>query len=93
MELLTRVSVSKFAEKQIQKLPLHIYEALYFWIHSVEYKGLNEIRKLSGYHDEQLKGQRAGQRSVRLNRSYRVIYIELTKEIEIQIIEVHKHDY
>ncbi len=94
MELQTRVSVAKFAEKQIQKLPPYIIEALYYWIHSVEHRGIYDVRKLKGYHDEPLKGKRAGHRSIRLNRYYRAIYIEqTTDEVEIIIIEVHKHDY
>ncbi len=37
--------------------------------------GLSEVRKVPGYHDEPLKGQRKGQRSIRLSRSYRAIYV------------------
>lgn len=61
----------------------------------VERVGLAEVRKLSGYHDEPLKGTRKGQRSIRLNRAYRAIYIE-HKDGKIQIvevIEVSKHEY
>jgi toxin HigB-1 len=93
VEIKTRVSVSRFAEKQIARLPIHIYRSFYFWVSAVESKGLIEVRKLSGYHDEPLNGSRSGQRSVRLNRSYRVFYIEISEIIEIQIIEVNKHDY
>ncbi len=93
MEIITRVSISRFAEKQVARLPLHIYRSLYFWINSLESKGLSEVRKLSGYHDEPLKGNRIGQRSVRLNKFYRAIYLEVNSRIEIQIIEVNKHDY
>jgi len=57
--------------------------------------GLEEVRKLSGYHDEPLKGERKGQRSVRLNRAYRVIYSEdKNGEIHIvNILEISKHEY
>jgi toxin HigB-1 len=56
---------------------------------------LRDIRKLSGYHDEPLKGNRLGQRSIRLNKAYRAIYME---EIDgtvnlIVIEEVNKHEY
>ena len=50
---------------------------------------------MPGYHDEPLKGMRAGQRSIRLSKSYRAIY-ELKREREcscVSIEEVHKHDY
>lgn len=90
---MTKVNLTRFAEKQVVKLPFNIQEALRYWVEAVEFLGLHEVRKLPGYHDEPLKGHRQGQRSVRLNRSYRVIYIETLKNIEIQVIEVHKHDY
>ena len=70
-------------QKQLEKLPEHVVEKLIAWARSVELKGLREVRKISGYHDEPLKGPRRGERSVRLTRSYRAIYIE----------EVNKHEY
>lgn len=61
----------------------------------VEAFGIDEIRKIPGFHDEPLKGKRTGQRSIRLSKSYRAIYIEYS-ENEIDIVsveEVSKHDY
>ena len=89
------VQIAKFAEKQLRKIPLHIKEALLIWAQSVEELGIREARKISGYHDEPLKGNRAGQRSVRLNRSYRAIYEESSDGslILVTIVEVNKHDY
>ena len=57
------VLLSKRAQKDLQKVPIHIVRKLDGWISSVEKDGLEEIRKVSGYHDEPLKGERAGQRS------------------------------
>jgi proteic killer suppression protein len=54
-----------------------------------------ESRKIKSYHDEPLKGTRKGQRSIRLNKAYRAIYIEKnngTLEF-IEVQEVSKHDY
>jgi proteic killer suppression protein len=59
----------------------------------VESQGVNEIRKYKGYNDESLRGHRFGQRSVRLNRAYRLIYKELDGSIHILLLEVHKHEY
>jgi proteic killer suppression protein len=61
----------------------------------VEESGIHETRKYKGFHDEPLKGNREGQRSVRLNRTYRAIYVEhKSGEVElIEVIEVNKHDY
>ena len=89
------VQASKFAEKQIRRLPHHIREALNYWIDTIEFYGIEKIRETAGYRDEQLKGIRTGQRSSRLNRSYRVIYedYENGEIFVISILEVNKHDY
>ena len=87
------VTVSKFAEKQLNKIPKNIAEALRYWVEAVEGEGVLEIRKLKGYHDESLKGNRKGQRSIRLSKAYRVIYVETNKNLEILVIEVNKHEY
>lgn len=89
------VTISKFAEKQLRKIPAQIRENLYIWARSVELKGIREVRKLKGYHDEPLKGDRQGQRSIRLNRAYRAIYEESSDgEVSlIGVMEVSKHEY
>ncbi len=89
------IRFSKLAEKQVRKIPLSIVKVLNIWIKSISEKGLSDTRKIAGYHDEPLSGKRNGQRSVRLNRSYRVIYEEDSdgKIILIVILEVNKHDY
>lgn len=89
------ILASKKFEKQLGKIPKYIKEAVLVWIATVEEEGLQDVRKLKGYHDEPLKGDRKGQRSVRLNRAYRLIYKEDNKGnlIIILILEVHKHDY
>lgn len=89
------VVLSKNAKKELLKLPRYIIEALAIWIDDVEERGLMEVRKTPGYHDEPLCGARSGQRSIRLNRSYRAIYIiKSDGEIEfISVEEINKHDY
>ncbi|MBI5139640.1 type II toxin-antitoxin system mRNA interferase toxin, RelE/StbE family [Candidatus Nomurabacteria bacterium] len=89
----TRVEISRFAEKQLKKIPGYIKEALHSWTVTVEKIGVMETRKLTGYHDEPLKGDRKGQRSIRLNRAYRAIYVEIEENILITVIEVIKHEY
>lgn len=93
MEVVTSVLLAKFAEKQLKKLPRNIKESLRYWAESVERYGIREIRKLPGYHDEPLRGDRKGQRSIRLNKAYRAIYVETKEGIEITVIEVNKHEY
>ena len=68
-----------------------------YWQRAVEFEGLPEVRKHSGYHDEPLKGDRKGQSLIRLNRAWRLIYIEeiIAGEavIEVLVVEVNKHEY
>lgn len=89
------VEFTKFAAKQVEKVPKSIREALFVWKESVEMFGLPEVRKKAGYHDEPLKGQRKGQRSVRLNRAYRIIYQEYSHGdiVVVGVQEVNKHEY
>ncbi len=81
--------------KQLKKLPDFVYIKLLAWAKSVELKGLREVRKIPGYHDEPLKGDRKGQRSIRLSRAYRAIYVEEHDgSVNLVIIEeVNKHEY
>lgn len=82
-------------QKDLKRLPDYILRKLQKWAEQVEMLGLREIKKVPGYHDEPLSGNRAGQRSIRLSRSYRAIYVEEkdgTIELVI-IIKVSKHNY
>ena len=93
--MISRVELSRLARKQIKKLPRHIIENLAAWTDDVESRGLEEVRKIAGYHDEPLQGDRKGQRSIRLSRAYRAIYvIQSDGKIEfVSVEEVSKHDY
>lgn len=89
------VKITTKALKDLKKVPLAIAIKLQAWIEAVGHNGLNEIRKISGYHDEPLKGKRKGQRSIRLNIAYRAIYTVNKKGIIsfVEIQEVNKHEY
>lgn len=69
------VKLSRHVLKRLKKIPLHIVLKLQAWIEDVGCHGLTEVRKIPGYHDEPLRGQRDGEYSIRLNRSYRAIYL------------------
>lgn len=89
------VRLSKAAIRDIKKIPIHVKIKLFAWIDDVGSRGLNEIKKIPGYHDEPLKGKRKGQRSIRLSKGYRAIY-EIRQDGSINFIEieeVNKHDY
>jgi toxin HigB-1 len=89
------VLLTKKAERDLKKVPHYIADKFQFWLDLVENEGLQEARKIKSFHDEPLKGKRHGQRSVRLSKAYRAIYIEKTQgRLElIEVKEVNKHDY
>ena len=93
--MITRVIIAKDARKALKKLPFYVIKKLNLWAQSVARNGLDEVRKLPGYHDEPLKGQRKGQRSIRLSKTYRAIYVvKIDNSIEfVSVEEVNKHDY
>ena len=93
MEKPTKVKFSKRALKQCQHIPAYLNNLIDIWAQQVELLGIRKIRERPAYHDKPLQGDRWGQRSVRLNRAYRLFYIQSDNEIEILIIEVNKHDY
>ncbi len=92
--LITKVVLTKKVIKELSSIPDFINDKLEVWIQTIEEIGIEEARKIPGFHDEPLKGKRKGQRSIRLNRSYRAIYvIRFDSWVFVEIIEVNKHDY
>jgi proteic killer suppression protein len=91
----TKVTWGKIVDKQLERVPDIIARKFRIWVALVEEGGMWEMRKCKGFHDEPLKGKRQGQRSVRLNKAYRAIYVEhKTGEVElIEVLEVNKHEY
>jgi toxin HigB-1 len=89
------VRLSARAIKDLKKVPLPIALKLEAWVEDIGHRGLTEVRKIPGYHDEPLKGKRKGQRSIRLNIAYRAIYIIDKREVVnfVEIQEVNKHEY
>jgi proteic killer suppression protein len=81
-----RVTFHKKVTKSLEKLPSFIIDSLKYWVRIVEMQGIYKTRKIPGYHDEPLKGERSGQRSI-----YKIAD---NKEVElIEVIEVNKHEY
>lgn len=90
-----KVEFEKSAYRSLDKLPGYIVSKLKTWVAQVELIGLSEVRKRSGFHDEPFKGERKGQRSIRLNKDYRAMYVESCHEGTkiLTVIEVTKHEY
>lgn len=94
MEIKT-VLLTKQAKRDLKKVPHYIVEKFQLWVDLVENNGLRTARTIKSFHDEPLKGKRKGQRSIRLSKAYRAIYIETTNNcLELaEVQEVNKHDY
>ena len=80
--------------KQLGRVPRAIGRTLQKWVDDVSFFGLEEVRKRPGFHDEPLKGKRQGQRSIRLNRQWRAIYVIAGGHAQfVRIEELTPHDY
>ena len=93
--MIFNVEISSKAQKQLRLFPDHIVMKLTAWVDSVERVGLEETKKIKGFHDEALKGRRQGQRSIRLNKAYRAIYVILNDGSAefVRVEEASKHEY
>ena len=93
--MIRTVKISKSAKRDIERVPTFIADKLLSWVKRVEKAGLEEVRKIKGYHDEPLYGDRQGQRSIRLSLAYRAIYLIRRDGIIdfVSVEEVNKHDY
>ena len=63
------------------------------WKDLVFRHGPEKLHEFPGFHDESLKGQRAGQRSSRLSAQYRVIYEVSRQIVTVYVLEITPHKY
>lgn len=93
--MIVNIRITRRALKNLKRTPRYIQEKFRAWLVSVAKIGLLETRKQSGWHDEPLHGVRYTQRSIRLNRQWRAIYIINHEGIVkfLDVIEVTAHDY
>jgi proteic killer suppression protein len=83
-------------KKQLRKrqLPSFILVKLQDWVEDVEDRGIEEVRKIPGYHDEPLQGALSGVRSIRLGKGWRAYYRIERDQVEFVSVErVDKHEY
>lgn len=94
MGLIFEVEISERAKRNLRKVPNYIAVKLLDWIEDVEERGLFEVRRVVGYHDEPCKGEMSGYRSIRLSRAYRAYYTIQKEHIEfVRVERVDKHEY
>lgn len=92
--MIFKVIINKSIQKDLKKAPKEIIRKLTSWVEMIELMGLEEVRKIPGFHDEPLSGERKGQRSIRLNKAWRAIYRISGNEIKFVLVEeVNKHEY
>lgn len=92
--VLKAVVISRQAEKDLATVPRHVAVKLQDWAEDVEDRGLEEVRKSSGYHDEPLKGALKGLRSIRLSKGYRAYYKIVKDAVEfVRVERIDKHVY
>lgn len=72
--VINTVELSSLTQKQLKKLPKYIVISFQNWVEDVEERGLEEVRKIPGYHDEPLRGELKGLRSIRLSNAYRAYF-------------------
>lgn len=89
-----RLNPSVVRDMDRGRVPVQVTTKLQIWVDDVKDRGLEEVRKTSGYHDEPLKGSRAGQRSIRLNKTWRAIYEvhgAVAKFVQVEEVTPHKY--
>jgi len=58
MEKRYEVILPAFVQKRFRRLPDYIQRALRTWTELIEEQGIWAMRRIPGYHDEPLKGER-----------------------------------
>lgn len=94
--MIYKVELSEFLLKQIRKrqVPQFVLKKFKSWLESVKVDGLEDTRKIPGYHDEPLQGKLAGMRSIRLSDGWRAYYIVHKDLVEfVKVERIDKHGY
>jgi len=92
--MIFKVVISKQAGKDLERLQRYVADIFFAWVLDVERRGLEEVRKVPGFHDEPCKGKLKELRSIRLTRSYRAYYRIEKDHVEfIFVTGVNKHGY
>ena len=79
--------------KTCKKLPVKVVKKYELWKDIIFRHGPGKLREFPGFHDEKLKGNRAGQRSSRLSLQYRVIYKVKKENVTVSVIDINAHKY
>ncbi|TWU30387.1 type II toxin-antitoxin system RelE family toxin [Bythopirellula polymerisocia] len=80
-------------KKACAKAPRGVVKKYELWKSLVFRHGPAKLKEFQGFHDEELKGERAGQRSSRLSLQYRVIYEVDRKQVTVFVLDITPHNY
>lgn len=80
-------------DKVCRRLPVQVVKKYELWKNIVFRHGPEKLKEFPGFHDEALKGKRAGERSSRLNLQYRVIYSVERNIVTVFVLEITPHQY
>lgn len=93
--MIASVVLSKEAQKGLRRAPPQAVKKLQMWVFWVESRGIEAARAIRGFDDHSLKGERKGQRAIRLTKQWRAVYREQADgDVEFAYVEeVHPHNY
>ena len=87
------VSEVKWVTKSFAKLPRDILLKYKSWVEVITIGGPSNLRNYPSFRDERLKGSLKMCRASRLNRKYRVLYLEEEEQKEIIVLKITAHEY
>jgi proteic killer suppression protein len=92
--VITVVVITKATEKDLRKVPRHVQVSFFAWVDAVTHEGLEAVRKVPGYHDEPLAGDRVGTTLDTADQGFpRVYRTEGTTAKLVRVIEINKQEY
>lgn len=80
-------------KKTCRKLPVPVVKKYELWKDLVFRHGPEKLKEFPGFNDEQLKGNRKGERSSRLSIQHRVIYTVDRQIVTVYVLEITPHRY
>ena len=88
-----RVFEHRRIDKQLQSAPGEVLKRYEKWKDIVSISGPVGLRKIRGFRDEALRGDRKGFRSSRLGIQYRVLYKAEAQRMLVNVVELTPHNY
>ena len=83
-----RIQEHRNIDKTCRNLPKPVVKRYELWKDIIFRHGPGKLREFPGFHDEKLKGERAGQRSSRQSLQHRVVYAVDRDIIIVLVLEI-----